>query len=157
MVAHAGPRREREHKIRTTQRRMMRKMLNTKRQRQTDRDGNEILENYVDWIQRATRKVEEVMSQYGVPDWVEESRRLKFRWAGQVCRRTDGRWTTQALKSPSSGSRRSGRPITRWSLTLDKFFDEVSKAMGTNVDWQAIATDQDSWHAYEDQFVSFLA
>ena len=148
---------QRTAKLQTTQRRMMRKILDTKRRRQTERDGSEVLETYVDWIRRATRRVEEVMSQYGVPDWVEESRRRKFRWAGKVFRRTDGRWTTQVLKSPSTGSRRSGRPINRWSLTLDKFFDEVSEAMGTNVDWKTIATDEDSWHAYEDQFVSFLA
>jgi len=142
--------------LRTAQRRMLRKIVGTKRRIQVDRDGNKVLEDYVDWIQRATRKVEELMALYGVPDWVEESCRRKFRWAGHVCRRTDGRWATLVLKSQPTGSRRSGRPLTRWSAALNKFFDEVSEAVGEQRDWMSMAEDRDEWKQFEDVFVQFL-
>ena len=48
--------------LRTPQRRMLQKIIDTKRRIQVDQDGNKIIEGYVDWIQRATRKVEKVMS-----------------------------------------------------------------------------------------------
>jgi hypothetical protein len=136
---------------------MVRKILNTKRRKQTDRDGNEILENYVDWIQRSTRRAEVVMDQYNVPDWVEESCRRKFKWAGQVCGHTDGRWASQAVRSHVMGSRRSGRPLTRWGVHFDKFFDEVSDATGVHLDWTILAKDEEKWHSFEDEFVSFTA
>jgi hypothetical protein len=144
-------------KLRTTQRRMLRKMIDTKRQRHRDLDGNEILENYVDWMQRSTRRAEQVMSQYGVPDWVEESCRRKFKWAGQVWRHSDGRWASQVVRSHFMGSRRSGRPLTRWSVHFDKFFDEVSDATGERLDWTNIAQNKETWQSFEDEFVSFIA
>ena len=142
--------------LRATQRRMLRKVVGTKRRIQLDEDGAEVLESYVEWIQRATRKVEDLMLLYDVPDWVEESCRRKYRWAGHVCRRTDGRWTTQVLKMQPIGFRRSGRPITRWSYTLNKFFGEVSESVGEQRDWMSMAADRDEWKQFEEVFVQFF-
>jgi len=50
------------------------------------------LESWVDWIQRVTEEALAAMTRAGVPDWIEEQQRRKWRWAGHVCRRDDGRW-----------------------------------------------------------------
>ena len=62
-----------------------------------------------------------------------------------------------AMQPPSVGSRRIGRPINRWSLHFDKFFEEVSRATDEHIDWTNMATDEEKWLAFEDAFVRFTA
>ena len=54
------------------------------------------------------------------------------------------------------GSRCRGRPRTRWSATIDKFFDEMSEAFGEQLDWMSMAQDRDGWKQFEDAFVEFF-
>ena len=82
---------EREQLLRTTQSKMMRKVVGTKRIVMKDAQGDSTTENYVDWMQRATGKTEEAMAKYGVSDWVGEACKRKFQRAGHVLRRTDER------------------------------------------------------------------
>ena len=46
---------------------------------------------------RATEEAEKSAREYGCPDLVEEITRRKYRWAGHVARRADGRWTKEVL------------------------------------------------------------
>ena len=115
------------------------------------------LENWVDWMKRATRASEECMSQFGVPDWVEEVHRRKFRWAGHVSRRHDGRWTREVLTWSASGSRTQGRPKLRWTDGLNSFFNR-SMGLATNTGagnmlWMAVAEDRERWQAVEDEYI----
>ena len=71
--------RARETQIRSVQRKMLRMVVGTKRITQ---DGE--LEEYVEWITRATDVVKQMMVDLDVPDWVEEIHRRKFRWAGRT-------------------------------------------------------------------------
>ena len=82
--------RTRERLIRTTQRRMLRQILGTRR----NMVGGQ-LEEWVDWIIRATEVAEQAMRAFEVPDWVDEVQKRRFRWAGHVARRNDGRWTRE--------------------------------------------------------------
>ena len=96
---------------------MLRAIVGTRRQLRDDD-----LEAWVDWVIRASREAECAMQKFGVPDWCEEIHRRRYRWAGHVARRQDGRWTREVLTWSVVGSRSQKRPLTRWSDTFRKFF-----------------------------------
>ena len=109
-----------EAKIPSTQRRMLRWLIGIGRRRvQTNLDqssdsddSNEEFEDedekeaddqdlfeegkkeWVDWIRWATSIAAASLKRAGIDDWVVAQRRRKFKWAGHVARRTDGRWCT---------------------------------------------------------------
>jgi hypothetical protein len=145
--------REREHLIRTTQRKMMRSIVGTKRQVK-DND----LEGWVDWVVRATRDAEDAMLKFDVPDWCEEVHRRRFRWAGHVARRHDGRWTREVLTWSLGGSRAQKRPHTRWTDSFNKFFANLFNLEVTydNSFWLNLAEERDSWQAAESDYVKFV-
>ena len=108
----------REQKLRSTQRKMLRSILGKGRAvLQTDSSdttssgdssasshSEDKLESWVEWVQRVTEEAETVMKKVGVPDWVEEHYRRKWKWCGHVCRREDGRWCCKVLAfSPTAG------------------------------------------------------
>eukprot|EP00973_Karenia_brevis_P023276 3205690-Karenia_brevis.AAC.1 len=73
------------------------------------------LENYVDWIRRATHIAENAMSKAKVEDWVSKQRRLKWSWAGHIARRQDHRWSSEVLTwTVTGGYRMPGHPVRRW-------------------------------------------
>ena len=146
---------EREKLLRTTQRKMLRRIINTKR-KVRHRDGDEhVLEDWVDWVRRATRDAEKYMTQYCIPDWIHEVRKRQFQWAGHVCRRTDGRWTKQVLGWTPVGQRAVGRPLTRWSDAVNKFFDHLGAATDCHINWMSAAQDRGYWKQLEEHFLEF--
>ena len=85
-------------------------------------------------------------------DWVTEQRRRKWKWAGHVARRTDGRWSTRVLHwLPSKGERTRGRPATRWENDLEKF------AASRNAKWEVWAKDRGTWEYLEAEYVEWLS
>ena len=74
---------ERQRRLRATQRRMLRMMLSSKR---TYKDNEGTIEDYVEWVQRATREVEKTMAAHGIKDWVGQQRLRLWQWAGKVAR-----------------------------------------------------------------------
>ena len=145
--------REREQKVRTTQRKMLRAIVGTRRQLRDDD-----LEAWVDWVIRATREAECAMQKFGVPDWCEEIHRRRYRWAGHVARRQDGRWTREVLTWSVVGSWSQKRPLTRWSDTFSKFFCSLFDMDRTidNSFWMDAAQDRDTWHASESEYIDFV-
>jgi hypothetical protein len=145
--------REKEQLIRTTQRRMMRQIVGSRREM-----SNGQLEEWVDWIIRATREAEATMERYDVPDWVEEAHRRKFRWAGHVARRHDGRWTRDIRTWTVAGHRSRRRPLTRWTDSLNKFFSTMFslERQADNSFWMDLAENRDSWRAAESDYVHFV-
>jgi hypothetical protein len=147
--------RAREHLIRTTQRVLMRKIIGTKRWMI---DGE--LEEWVDWIIQATDETAKMMCKFDVQDWVEEAHRRRFRWAGHVARRDDGRWSRQALTWSISGSRSRGRPVTRWIDSIRKFIDTVwpseDEAATDITFWMILAEGRQSWRTLEDDYINFV-
>ena len=106
-------------------------------------------ESWVDWITRATHLAADAARKAGVVDWVEEQRRRKWRWAGHVARREDGRWSRSILDWEPVGGRRSwGRPVLRWEDPLSKF------AKSKDVNWHRAAQDRGQWGIWEDEFVA---
>ena len=103
----------REQTLRTTMRRMLRKMHGCPRKLQED---SETGEEWIEWIVRATHKVEDVMRSLNIPGWVEEQQTRKHKLAQRVGNTSDNRWTTRLLHwQPLNGQRRVGRPYARWT------------------------------------------
>ena len=83
-----------------------------------------------------------------VKDWIDEQKRRKWRWAGHVARRKDGRWTTSLLDwIPHLGKRAQGRPLTRWDDALSIFMRQ------TGQNWKNAAQDRDWWEGMTEEFV----
>ena len=146
----------RSQKIQSTQRRMLRSVLGVRRRPLLDECGAKSVESWIDWVQRATREVENTMLEFKVPEWVEETWRRKFRWAGHVARRFDGRWTKEILRYIPIGKRAQGRPRIRWSDSLDAFFTYRQHEDTAYATWGGIAQSRETWHDLEDDFVQFV-
>eukprot|EP00973_Karenia_brevis_P012964 1759288-Karenia_brevis.AAC.1 len=102
-------------------------------------------------MQRVTRVVDAQLLNVTPDDWIHAQRRRKWRLAGHVARRDDGRWSTRVVQwCPAEGYRDPGHPRKRWADELDSFFRKrwgASKGF-----WFCIAQDRDKWHAMEDIF-----
>ena len=164
----------REQKLRTAQRRMLRAILGKGRAQldaPSDAESHsdttasshdsDKLESWVDWIQRVTEEALAAMTRAGVPDWIEEQQRRKWRWAGHVCRRDDGRWTKQVLEwTPGGGHRRQGHPFSRWSDDINGFISTLyAGSIGDEVVsaavWDETAQHREVWAQLEDDYVNY--
>ena len=146
--------RKRETLIRSVQRRMLRSIVGVRRLTSRDDAGNVVLEDWVAWVQRSTHIAEVSRQQHRVAEWVEEITRRKFRWAGHVARRQDGRWTREVLDWSLQGYRAQGRPSMRWTDSLNKFFygGATSSAVGAQT-WVTQALNRSFWQQQEDSYV----
>ena len=108
-------------------------------------------ETWVEWITRTTRHAEDHLNRAGLDDWVTAVKKKKWRWAGHLARRCDGRWSHKILAwEPSKGYRIRGRPCKRWRDELDTYFT----TQGLEKDcWIMIAQDRDTWASMETDFV----
>ena len=147
--------RKREEDIRSVQRRMLRSILGNNRKVTYDDSGERVLEDWVAWIRRATKEAEKSAREYGCPDWVEEITRRKYRWAGHVARREDGRWTREVLDLTLSGSRAANRPHIRWSDSLNQFFYGAAVAAVGFGSWTQKAQNREEWQHAEEDYVRF--
>ncbi|KAI8430300.1 hypothetical protein MSG28_000610 [Choristoneura fumiferana] len=68
----------------------------------------------------------------------------KWKWAGHICRRSDGRWGKAVMEwRPRTGRRNVGRQEMRWT-------DDLVKVAGRC--WMRRALDRDEWRAMQDAF-----
>jgi hypothetical protein len=105
-------------------------------------------ETYIEWLQRTSHLIAGAIETGKVKDWVDEQKRRKWRWAGHVARRKDGRWTTSLLYwIPHMGKRAQGRPLTRWDDALSKFTRQTGQK------WKNAAQDRDWWEGMTEEFV----
>ena len=129
---------EREKKLKTARRRMLRWMVGTRRL---------VDESWVDFIIRATAEAENVAKKYGATCWLLVQRRRKWRFSGQTARRTDGRWSQRLLDWKPwfrcAPRRRVGRPTARWE-------DCFVQIAGGN--WTEAAKDESLWACFEEHF-----
>eukprot|EP00973_Karenia_brevis_P050564 7019286-Karenia_brevis.AAC.1 len=77
---------------------MLRQVLGVRRRIYEDSNGVCQSESWVDWLQRSAEECKKAMDAYNVVNWAEEAYKRKFRWAGHVARRADGRWTRKVLQ-----------------------------------------------------------
>ena len=79
---------------------------------------------------------------------------------GTVARRNDGRWTKEILHWNVVGKRRQGRSFTRWSCSFSKFFahtggGENHSEQGLH-EWMELGEDAEAWSALESDYVRFV-
>ena len=134
----------RQHDIQTTQRRMLRMMLGRRRKPEED---------YVTWIQNATREAEDVMRKHGVADWVEAQRRRLWLWAGKVANFEDGRWSHEVLFMTLDGQRRHRRPPARWIDPMITFLENLLGKKVGEMDLVTLAKRKEFWQEVSEDFV----
>ena len=168
--------RDSEKLIRSTQRKMMRKIAGVHRKAgeettttllhqsctssscsdttSSDSGSEEDIqtgESWVEWIQRSTHIAIAAQKKAGVKDWTAEYRRRLWRFAGHTARRTDQRWNTVLLDwVPERGRRFPWRPKMRWADPIKKY----CLSYGISSHWWELARDRKKWSAAEDGFVS---
>ena len=104
---------DREQKLKTNMRKMLRELLGCPRKVQED---GQMTETWVEWIARATHTVEEAMQSLGLKGWVEAQRLRKEQLADRIHCTSGNRWSKRVLHwQPEGGFRRVGRPRTKWS------------------------------------------
>jgi hypothetical protein len=102
----------RANKLRAAQMKMLRTVLS--RRRTTSAAGE--VEPWVEWVIRVTAEVREAMLANGIPDWVEQQRSISKAWTQKLQKMSPERWAVQVLHWKPVGSRRRGRPRTRWQV-----------------------------------------
>ncbi len=162
-------------RIQSEQRKMLRMMLQTRRrlvegecstQDSSDSEGeNEdtvdeesycegdlMLEDWVTWIQRATRIAEAELEKAQIVDWVREQRKRYWDFAGRVARCADERWSHAVLHwVPQNGGRKVGAPRKRWKDDLAHFCSQVFEEPW---DWFVLAQDEHTWNSLREKFIN---
>ena len=130
-----------EHQLKVVWRRMLRYVFRIFRTQTNERE----LENWIDFVKRAASRVDVLAEQMGMEGWIATSRRRKWKFAGQLVRKTDDRWSKLLLTwRPYNGHGRGpGRPRTRWN-------DSIAEFCGG--DWLSIAADECRWNDLEDLY-----
>ena len=133
-----------ENRLRTAWRRMLRYVFRVHRR---PVDGTTEMEPWVDFVQRAARRVETMAEQYGLESWVQTHRRMKWRLAGKLVRQTDCRWSKMLLDWRPASDRGRGRPKLRWT-------DHLERYAGGN--WRQLAHDEGQWNYLENGFANYV-
>ena len=131
-----------EKKLITVRRKMLRFVF------QLHRKQSEELEDWVQYVQSSAHRVDALSESLQMSSWVEAYRIRKWRFAGELARQEDSRWSQQAAEwKPNGGfGRRRGAPRTRWEDQLVRF---------AGGDWMSIAQDEDTWGASEEVFAGW--
>ena len=108
-------------------------------------DGED--EDWVEFMHRATRTIENLSTQLGMKCWVETQKRRKWQFAGRLVRCKDDRWSHVLVNwKPHDGfGRFQGHPVTRWTDQLEQF---------AGGGWQEVAEDEKKWNLMEEGFVT---
>ena len=106
------------------------------------------LEDWVQYVQNSAQRVDQLCQRLEMIGWIETYRIRKWRFAGELARKQDSRWSQQAVQwRPNGGVGRSaGAPPTRWEDQLLQF---------AGGDWMAKAQDAESWAVSEDVFATW--
>ena len=83
------------------------------------------------------------MKKANIDEWVVAPRRRKWKWAGHIARRGDGRWATKVLAWwPEDGRRKVGHPMKSWT-------DELQQLTVGDM-WRLMALERDKWKTLEE-------
>ena len=82
---------------------------------------------------------------YRSPNIVRVIKSRRFRWAGHVARREEGRNSSKFLSGKPIGKRHSGRPRSRWEDNIRMDLEEIGINAVNGVD---SAQDMDYWRPF---------
>lgn len=81
-----------------------------------------------------------------VTDVIRHAKKLKWKWAGHIMRQTDGRWTKELTEwCPRYSTRGVGRPATRWR-------DELAGFTGAGECWTRCTANKLTWKKMGEAF-----
>ena len=143
-----------KRKLRSTQRAMLRRIAGP---------GRHPEEDYVHWIQRATRVAETKARQAKVECWLQKQLLCKWAWAGRLANMEQSRWARKTTmwrdsawwrdQAQTSRTRplrsRPGR-FSRWEDDMCRFAE--FKGLPS---WQESARNQDLWQDLAQDFITF--
>ena len=130
---------EQQRRLRTTHRKMLRTILGAKRwvinsdgssealsgeEEQEDGDDIDLLEPWVDFLKRTTKRVEDLLAASELKDWLTTWRRRQWKWARQLMEPCGQKWSQIAfdwnppLHGYQEGRRTRGRQCLRWKDCL---------------------------------------
>ena len=96
------------------------------------------------------------MQKLNIPEWVQEQRRQKWRWAGKMMRSTDEKWSKKVLDYTPDSRRPRGHPKARWTEALDeicrKVLGEERQCQGI---WSTMAQQEETWNLLENDFLNY--
>ena len=139
---------ERKRRLRTTQRKMIRAMNRSRSQHLRS-----TTEDYIAWITTSTKAAVELMTKYGIQDWVARQAAAQWTWAGRVARLQDGRWTKEVPEWDTVASRKQGRPEKRWIDDINTFLSDKTDEKIDNHTLFKLAQDPTRWSSWQQMFV----
>ena len=118
-------------------------------------NSEDILEPWTEWIQRATRHVEQQLRKLNIESWVHTARRKQWQWAQKVMTLTNTRWARRAIQwepvlTTKTAHRAVGHPRKRWDDDIQRYIDAKIE---NGVNWKVICKDEYLWSELEDDFV----
>ena len=105
---------EREQRLQSERRRMLRKIVQTPRLHLGSHSDAE-LEPWVDWMVRATHRAETAYEKAGFRPWVALQQARKAVHLAKLDNSTDGKMSKKLLQWQPIGARSQGRPRKRWT------------------------------------------
>ena len=111
-------------------RRMLRLVLRIFRKKICESDEVS-LESWPEYLKRSARIIGDFDAAFKLSPWSLQAKARKWRFAGDLVRSCDSRWSKVVLDwMPACGKRSAGRPITRW-------VDDIERYAGG--DWEKLA------------------
>ena len=128
------------------------------------------VEPWVEYIQRATRRAEHLMTLHRIDNWTTVHKRNVWRMASRVANHDRTRWTWRVLQwqpdlNPrQNGQRKHGRQHKRWDDEVNIFLRRRkpdlhrppththSKGEPNDITWMQIAQDTETWTALEHHY-----
>merc|ERR1712194_646666 len=101
----------------------------------------------------AARKAVELMSNYGLQDWVLRQASAQWKWAGRVARLQYSSWTKEVLSWATTAGRHEKRPTGEAMDRRHKFLSTQTGATMSNQDWIAWAQNASRWSNWQGAFI----
>ena len=109
-------------------------------------------ETWVEFVQRATHRSEELAAAHGATDWVVLQKTRKWKLASKAATSTDRRWITRMLNWKPwfrvLPFRSVGRPVERWG-------DDLTRLAGG--DWPQVTLNGPLWNELGVAYISSSA
>jgi len=166
---------DQQRRVRAVQRKMLRLVLNAKRQRvqldgtsQESNDGIEaeedeeqllLLEPWPDFLWRTARWSEEHLKAAGQKEWLTIWRARQWNWATRLVNDDSQKWSATAtqwqppLHCRKPSGRLQARPRKRWEQDLVDFL--AFWKPGSRETWQELAARPSEWERLKDAFVNY--